>query len=255
MTDAPESGIAQTGCRPQRFLPDPASHDVGPRGVEFVQARLELRGRHVDRAVQHAEDGLVRFAHVQQSGIRERIVEPARVSISSRSCGSSSRSSLASRIDGAAPQSAQDGSRIEPDLAHVRAEALVDQQHPAEQWLTDAEHELERFVRLPGADDAGQHPEHAALGAGRHAAGRRRRREEAAIARPALRVEDADLAVEPEDRRVDVGLAFERAGVVDQVAGRKPVRTVEDQVVRAHEFAHVVLTGADRIWDRRSSRD
>ena len=54
------------------------------------------------------------------------------------------------------------------------------------QRLADAEDQLHRLGRLNRADDAGQHAEHAALGAARHEAWRRRLGIQAAVAGPSL---------------------------------------------------------------------
>ena len=62
-------------------------------------------------------------------------------------------------------------------------------------------------VGLQRAHDPGQHAEHAALGARRRELGRRRLREEAAVARALVRLEDRELALEAEDRGVHDGHA------------------------------------------------
>ena len=51
--------------------------------------------------------------------------------------------------------------------------------------------------------------------------------------------EDAGLAFEAEDRAVDVRLAQEHAGVVDQVARREVVRAVDDDVVVLQDLERV----------------
>ena len=94
-----------------------------------------------------------------------------------------------------------------------------------------AEDQLDRLGRLDAADEPGQDAEHAALGATRHLARRWRLGIEAAVARPAGRVEHRRLAVEAEDAAVDVRLAQQHAGVVDQVARREIVGAVDDDVV------------------------
>ena len=62
------------------------------------------------------------------------------------------------------------------------------------------ERELQRLVGLKRADDAGQDAEDAALGAARRQLGRRRLREEAAVARPLLRQK---TVVWPSKRKID----------------------------------------------------
>ena len=99
--------------------------------------------------------------------------------------------------------------------------------------------QLDGLVDLDRADRRAQHAEHAALGAGRHHAGRRRLRVEAAVARPVLGPEHRGLAVEPVDRAPDVGLAQQHGRVVDEVAGREVVGAVDDQVVGLEDLEDV----------------
>ena len=118
--------------------------------------------------------------------------------------------------------------------------------------------QLDRLGRLDRADHAGQHAEHAALGARRHRAGRRRRREEAPVARRLLAGhEDRCLALELIDRAVHERLAHELGGVVHQVADREVVGAVDDHVVGLHHVEHVrreeqgvVADDLDRRVDR-----
>jgi hypothetical protein len=115
----------------------------------------------------------------------------------------------------------------------------IEEQEPADQRLAGADDELQRLGGLDGAHDAGQHAEHAAFGAARDEARRRRFRIEAAIARAVLRREDRDLAVEPEDAAVHVRPAGKDARVVDEIARREVVGTVHDHVVIAEDFERV----------------
>ena len=64
---------------------------------------------------------------------------------------------------------------------------------------------LQRLGRLDGADDPGQHAEHAGLGAARHEPGRRRLGVQAAVAGSARSGEDGCLPFEPEDAAPRVG--------------------------------------------------
>ena len=86
-----------------------------------------------------------------------------------------------------------------------------------------------------------QHAEHAALGAARDHARRRRLGVEAAVARARRRAErrreDRGLAVEAVDRAPDVGDLQEVRRVVDHVAGREVVGAVDDQVVALEDLA------------------
>src|SRR5262245_61969574 len=76
--------------------------------------------------------------------------------------------------------------------------------------------------------------------AGRHRAGRRRLGEEAAVAGTAPSVEDGRLALEAEDRAVDVRLPEHHAGVVREVARGEVVRAVHDDVVGAEDLEGVL---------------
>ena len=71
---------------------------------------------------------------------------------------------------------------LEATSSSVAPSASNRSSRPCER-LADAEQELQRLVRLQRADDPGQHAEDAALGAARRELGRRRRGEEAAVAR------------------------------------------------------------------------
>src|SRR5690606_26793564 len=115
------------------------------------------------------------------------------------------------------------------ELAETHPERVVDEE-AADEGLTGAEDDLDGLGGLDHPDDAGEDAEDTALRAARHEAGRRRLRVEAAIARAALRREDAGLPLEAEDAAVGVRLAEQHAGVVDQVARREVVGAVEDDV-------------------------
>ena len=73
-----------------------------------------------------------------------------------------------------------------------------------------------------------------------HEPGRRRLGVEAAVAGSLLRPEDGGLPLEAEDRGVDVGLAGQHAGVVDEVARREVVGSVGDDVEVADDRERVL---------------
>src|SRR5581483_2673493 len=93
------------------------------------------------------------------------------------------------------------GVAAEGYLAELCGEC-VEEQKPSRQRLADLERELQRLVGLERADDAGQHAEHSALGAARRELGRRRLREQAAVAGALVRLEDRHLALEAVDGSV-----------------------------------------------------
>src|SRR5512138_1434383 len=71
----------------------------------------------------------------------------------------------------------------------------VVKQELADQWLADAEQDLQRLSRLERADRAGQHAQHAALRAGGDESGRRRLGEETAVAGSLFGIEDTHLSI------------------------------------------------------------
>src|SRR5689334_20539034 len=117
-------------------------------------------------------------------------------------------------------------------LAETHVEGVI-QQQAADEWLPDAQNQFDRLRRLNQADDAGEYTEYAPLGAARHETWRRRFRVEAAIARTTRYAEHRRLSFEAEDAAVRVRLAEQNAGVVHQVASRKIVGAVDDDVVVA----------------------
>jgi len=95
---------------------------------------------------------------------------------------------------------------------------------------------LAAFARWEDAKDA-------AFGARRCELGRRRLREQAAVARPFMRLEDGDLPLEPVDRAVhDRNVAPDRC-VVHEVPRREVVGAVDDQVPAGVEDPVDVLGG------------
>ena len=103
--------------------------------------------------------------------------------------------------------------------------------------------ELDRLVRLQRADDPRQHAEHAAFGARRRELGRRRLREEAAVARAFVRLEDGDLALEAVDRAVDDRDVVPDRCVVHEVPRGEVVGAVDDEVPAFVEDPVDVLGG------------
>src|SRR5256885_9793685 len=87
--------------------------------------------------------------------------------------------------------------RVAPEfhLRELARERVVEEQ-PADEGLADPERELERLRGLNRPDHAGQHAEHAALGAAWRHVRRRRLWEEAAVARPVAGLEDRRLPLE-----------------------------------------------------------
>src|SRR5204862_507196 len=82
-----------------------------------------------------------------------------------------------------------------------------------------------------------------ALGAARRQLRRRRLREEAAIARTLVRLEDGCLPLEAEDRAVHERDVVPDGRVVDEVAGREVVGAVDDHIPAVVEDPLDVLRG------------
>src|SRR5579875_2552949 len=236
MGEPSKTRVAQPLDRPPRAGPDAASDDVAFRGIELVQTRLELRGRDRDRPVDRTQHRLVRLPHdvLEGGGVDLRDVDGARFI----------RELADLRYAG--PIAAQRAVGVAHDLhlAHPRIER-VDQEEATDERLADPEEKLEDLIGLPRPDDTGEDAEDAALGAGRDRLGGRRLRKEATVAGPSGGREDRDLTVEAEDRTVNVRLALEDAGVVDQVSRGERIGPVDDDVVESDEFASVRRVEAD----------
>src|SRR4029453_10437292 len=129
------------------------------------------------------------------------------------------------------------------DLTEAHAERIVGQE-PSDERVTDAEEDLHRLGRLHHTDYAWEHAQDPGLASGGDEARRRRRGIEAAVAGPLVGSEDGGHALELEDGAVDVGLAREIAGVVDEVAGVEVVRPVDDEIVVLDDVHHVVHVDA-----------
>src|SRR4029077_1795235 len=89
----------------------------------------------------------------------------------------------------------------------------IEEQQAADERLSDAGEQLDRFGRLNRADHAGQYAEDASFRARRNEMRRRRLRVEASIAWAFQRREDGGLTIEAENRAVDVRFVEEHAGV------------------------------------------
>jgi len=98
------------------------------------------------------------------------------------------------------------------------AERVVGQE-PPDQGLAHPDQELDGLRRLDHADHAWEHAQDPGLASAGHEPRRRRRRVQAPIARALVGGEDRGHALELEDGAVDIGLARQVAGVVDEIAG------------------------------------
>ena len=230
-------------------------HHPGGRGVELVQALAEDPQRDQAGALDVRNRPLVRLADVQDAQVLARL--EAALELDARDLvhwlrrlptAGAAEGRVVLQLADRRRRPAQRAGRVPVQLHLVEAhgQGVVEEQ-PADERLADAEQDLQRLGRLDGADDAGQDPEDTALGAARHGSGWGRLGVEAAIARAALRPEDARLALEAEDRAVDVRLAEEVAGVVRQVARLEVVRAVDDHVVAAQDVERVLAAERRRV--------
>ena len=115
----------------------------------------------------------------------------------------------------------------------------IDQQQAADERIAGAENQLDDLGGLDYAKQSRQNAEHAAFGAGRHQAGRRRLGIEAAIAGAVFGGEDRGLPFEAENRRINIGFAAEHAGIVDEIARGEIVGAIGNDVEVAKDFQGV----------------
>ncbi len=160
----------------------------------------------------------MRFAHVQQHRFAQLVLERVRFDLHQVArCGrgDSVVSAEIQRLDFRS-RTAQAARRIsiETHFANARRQR-IDQHQTAGEHFADPQDYFERLAGLPRADDSREHAEHAAFGAGWRGFRRRGFGIETAIARSGPAREYAHLAVEAEDRSVDVGPVFEKARIVD----------------------------------------
>src|SRR6266508_5840419 len=127
----------------------------------------------------------------------------------------------------------------ELDLAEAHAEGVI-RREPADQRLADAEQQLDRLGRLHQPDHAWEHAQEAGLASAGDKAWRRRGGVETAVARSLIRREDRRHAFELEDGAVDIGLAGQITGVVDEIASVEIVGAVHHQVVVLDGVHHIV---------------
>src|SRR5262249_45203274 len=208
-------------------------------GIEFVHALGQVVQR--DKvAVQIADVVLVRLAHIKDKQIFPgvetllqffhadfRNTDVHRLLLSSQSA----ELFVVDEFSHSGMVAANDAVWVlaQLELAEFHAQR-VHQQQPPDERLAAPENELDNLRGLNQADQTGQNAQNSTLGAGRHQAGRRRFRIEAAIAGTILRGKNAGLTFKAEDRAINVGLAAKDTGVVYQETRREIVCAVNDDV-------------------------
>src|SRR5438034_4434614 len=125
------------------------------------------------------------------------------------------------------------------ELAEFHLQGVVKQQ-PPHQSASFAKDQLYGFGGLNETYGPGEDTQHASFGAAWDQAGWRWFRIEAAIAGTFPGIEYRGLAFETEDAAVDIGLVQKHASIVDQIASRKIVGTIDDNVVVLQNVESIV---------------
>ena len=132
------------------------------------------------------------------------------------------------------------GPQLELTEAHLEG---IKQQQTAAEGGADAGDDLDRFGGLDHPNDSRQHPHNSAFSAGGDQARRWRLGEEVAVVGAfGIQVEHRGLTFKAEDRAIDIGLAEQHAGVIDEVARGEVVGAVANDVVGTNDLQRV-LTG------------
>ena len=223
-------------------------HDFA-RAVEFIHAARKVAERN-QVAAEIANLILVRLAHVEDEEIVAAIEPRLQLSRSNLRHGGLRRRGFfaANAAELRIVDQFGDGGMIAANrafrilaqlqLAETHRQRVEQKQAPDER-LAFADDELQRLRGLNRADDSGQHAENSAFRAGRDKARRRRLRIQAAVARPVRIAEDCDLTLEAENRAVNIRLAEQHAGVVDEIARGEIVGAIDDDVVVLEQIERV----------------
>ncbi len=116
----------------------------------------------------------------------------------------------------------------------------IEQQQATDKAVAAPQNQLDRLHGLNRADDPRQYAEHAALRARRDEPRRRRLGIQAAVARPFRHAEHGYLPFEAKNRAVHIRLAEQNASVVDEIARRKIVRAVDNQIEVLEQLQGVI---------------
>ena len=116
---------------------------------------------------------------------------------------------------------------------------------PADERLTDSNDELDGLDCLHDSDNSWQNAQNATLGAAWHHSWRWWLGIEAAVARTTkMGSKNGALTIKTEYRTVNIRLFQKNADVIGKVAGRKIIRSVDDDVVRLHDLPRIL--GAEK---------
>src|SRR5438067_1831079 len=115
----------------------------------------------------------------------------------------------------------------------------VEEQEPGNEWVAESDDQLDHFQRLQRSDNSRQHTEHAAFRARWNEIGWGRLAVQTPITWTLRGGEHGDLSVEPEHRSVHVGLGEQHARIVDEIARRKIVGAIDDDVEAAEDVQRV----------------
>src|SRR5260370_1390666 len=113
----------------------------------------------------------------------------------------------------------------EAQFTEIASQSVIGHQ-ATNQRLANAKQEFDGLCRLQQTDDAGQYAQNSCLCATWRQLWRRRLRIETAIARPFVRLEDGQLALEAEDAAMNDRFIGNQGGVLQQIA-RGPVARLQ----------------------------
>src|SRR5437867_3215810 len=235
-----EADLPQEVCDAARADAGLAVHDDLVGRAELVHPRRNLGHRHQDRLVQAGNLPFHRLANVEEDDrvalvdlllqLRDRDLEllPDLFRWTPQAAELLVVDEFLDRRIRSADRAL--GVLAQLELPELHPERVEDEE-AADQRVAPPEEKFDRLDRLDRSDNAREHAEHAALRARWNETGRRRFGVQTAVTGALGRVEDARLALEAEDRSVDVWLVQEDRRVVHEVPGREVVRSIDDDVV------------------------
>src|SRR5581483_453483 len=134
----------------------------------------------------------------------------------------------------------------EPQLTELASQGIIGHQ-AAYQRISKLEQQLDGLGCLKQTNRARKHAQHASFGAARCQRGRRRLGIEAAIAWPIIGLEHSDLTLKAEDAAMHHRLILKNGSVVEQIARREVVGTVEDHIIISDDAPDIGLVQSLQI--------
>ena len=112
---------------------------------------------------------------------------------------------------------------------------------PADEGFTDSNDELDGLDRLHDTDDSRQNSQNTTFGATRHHSWWWWLGVEATVARATqMGGKNRALTIKTEDRTVNIWLFQKNTDVIGKVAGRKIIRSIDDDVVRFDDLPGIL---------------